>query len=78
MATPSFCAASYPQSTVAGSQYAHCRAINRQPFENGQWVAIATTFDPETSLLTAYRNGVAVFNRVLSADELRELSFCDN
>ncbi|MBT5873255.1 MAG: hypothetical protein HOH43_07530, partial [Candidatus Latescibacteria bacterium] len=49
--------ACYPQSTINGSQYARCRAIDGQPFENGEWVALAMTFDPERGEVGAYLNG---------------------
>lgn len=52
-------AASYPQSTAPGSQYARCRAIDGRGFDNGQWVALAMTFDPAGDEVTAYLNGVA-------------------
>ena len=52
-------AASYPQSTAAGAQYARCRAIDGQDFRNDEWVAVAMTFDPERSELVAYTNGTA-------------------
>lgn len=50
--------ASYPQSTIDGAQYARCRAIDGEPFENNQWVAMATTYDPERGEVIAYLNGV--------------------
>ena len=52
-------ASSYPQSTISGSQYARCRAIDGRGFENGQWVAMAMTFDPATEMVTVYWDGVA-------------------
>jgi hypothetical protein len=52
-------AASYPQSEAPGSQYARVRAIDGQPFENNQWVSVATTFDPNGGALIIYLNGVA-------------------
>lgn len=52
-------ASSYPQSTVSGSQYARCRAIDGQSFDNDQWVAMAMTFDPARDEVTVYTNGVA-------------------
>jgi hypothetical protein len=52
-------AASYPQSQARGSQYARIRAIDPQPFENGQWVMLAMTFNPATHELTASLNGQA-------------------
>lgn len=51
-------AASYPQSAVDGSQYARIRAIDGKAFENGVWVAIAMSFDPDNNLVKAYLNGV--------------------
>jgi hypothetical protein len=50
-------AASYPQSDLSGARYARCRAIDGMPFDNDEWVAMATTFDPERGQLTAYLNG---------------------
>lgn len=52
-------ASSYPQSTISGSQYARCRAIDGRGFENGQWVSVAMTFDPASGVATAYCDGVA-------------------
>jgi hypothetical protein len=57
-------ASSYPQSTISGSQYARCRAIDGHGFENGQWVAMAMTFDPTTKMVTVYCNGVATPTRI--------------
>jgi hypothetical protein len=54
-------AASYPQSNIEGAQYARERAIDGQPFENNQWIAMAMTFDPEKHQLTAYLNGKMTF-----------------
>ncbi len=51
-------AASYPQSTVSGSQYARARAIDGAAFENNEWVAMAMTWDPGREEVTAYLNGV--------------------
>lgn len=51
-------AASYPQSEVDGSQYARIRAIDGKEFDNGEWVAIAMSFDPDNNLVKAYLNGV--------------------
>lgn len=51
-------AASYPQSMAAGAQYARSRAIDGKPFPNNAWVVLATTFDPEKGLVTAYLDGV--------------------
>ena len=50
-------AASYPQSTVDGAQYARLRAIDGQAFENRQWVTMAMTYDPGKQLVTAWLNG---------------------
>jgi hypothetical protein len=50
-------AASYPQSSVDGAQYARIRAIDGQAFDNEIWVAIAMTFDPEKGIVQAYLNG---------------------
>lgn len=52
-------ASSYPQSTISGSQYARCRAIDGREFDNGQWVAMAMTFDPVNERVTVYCDGVA-------------------
>jgi hypothetical protein len=52
-------ASSYPQSTASGSQYARCRAIDGRGFENGQWVAMAMTFDPKTEKVTVFCDGEA-------------------
>ena len=52
-------AASYPQSTVSGSQYARERALDGANFDNGQWVCMAMTFDPATQQVKAWLNGVA-------------------
>ena len=52
-------AASYPQSNAPGSQYARARAIDGRDFRNGQWVALAMTFEPEHDRVTAYCNGTA-------------------
>lgn len=52
-------AASYPQSTVSGSQYARCRAIDGRDFDDNQWVAMAMTFDPDREQVIAYTNGLA-------------------
>lgn len=50
-------AASYPQSTIEGAQYARRRAIDGQPFEDNQWVAMAMTYDPEKKEVVAWLNG---------------------
>lgn len=52
-------ASSYPQSTISGSQYARCRAIDGRGFDNGQWVAMAMTFDPVNETVMVYCDGVA-------------------
>lgn len=52
-------ASSYPQSTVSGSQYARCRAIDGRGFADNQWVAMAMTFDPDRDEVTVYTDGVA-------------------
>jgi hypothetical protein len=57
-------ASSYPQSMASGSQYARCRAIDGQAFENDQWVALAMTFDPKSQLVAMYCDGVATPTRV--------------
>lgn len=51
-------AASFPQSEVKGAQYARQRAIDGQPFENGRWVAMAMTCDPDKKRVTAFLNGI--------------------
>ena len=57
-------ASSYPQSTVSGSQYARSRAIDGRSFENGQWVAMAMTFDPGKDEVAVYCDGVATPTRI--------------
>lgn len=52
-------AASFPQSTIEGAQYARLRAIDGRSFENDQWIAMAMTFDPDKEQVTAYLNGTA-------------------
>ncbi len=52
-------AASYPQSTASGSQYARERALDGANFTNHQWVCLAMTFDPEKHEVRAWLNGVA-------------------
>jgi hypothetical protein len=52
-------AASFPQSNASGSQFARCRAIDGRDFADGEWVALAMTFDPGKDTVTAYLNGVA-------------------
>lgn len=51
-------AASYPQSDLSDAKYARVRAVDGQPFENNQWVAMAVTYDPEINELVAYLDGV--------------------
>lgn len=51
-------AASFPQSTIEGSQYARSRAIDGAPFEDHEWVALAATYEPESREVRAYLNGV--------------------
>ncbi|MBI1373992.1 MAG: hypothetical protein GC159_14820 [Phycisphaera sp.] len=62
-------AASYPQSNANGSQYARARAIDGGSFENEQWVAMATTFNPTTGELTAYLDGVATPRVIIDSVE---------
>lgn len=50
-------AASFPQSTIDGSQYARARAIDGKPFEDDEWVVMATTYDPRNREVRAYLNG---------------------
>ena len=50
-------AASFPQSLTEGAQYARLRAIDGQPFEDHEWIAMAATFDPEHHEVIAYLNG---------------------
>lgn len=57
-------AASYPQSNAPGSQYARCRAIDGRRFENGQWVAMAMTFEPGRDEVVAWLDGVATPTRI--------------
>ncbi len=52
-------AASYPQSTAPGSQYARCRAVDGRGFDNDRWTAVAMTFDPQTEHVVVYCNGTA-------------------
>lgn len=51
-------AASFPQSEIDGAQYARQRAIDGKSFENGNWVAMAMTYDPGRKEVTAYLNGI--------------------
>ena len=57
-------ASSYPQSTISGSQYARCRAIDGRGFDNGQWVSLAMTSDPATEKVTVFCDGVATPTRI--------------
>ena len=57
-------ASSYPQSTISGSQYARCRAIDGQGFANDQWVSMAMTFDPACNEVVVYTDGVATPTKV--------------
>lgn len=57
-------ASSYPQSSVSGSQYARCRAIDGQGFANDQWVAMAMTFDPTRDEVVVCTNGVATVTNI--------------
>lgn len=57
-------AASYPQSSAPGSQYARLRAIDGRAFENGRWVAMAMTFRPDRDEVTVYCNGKATPTRI--------------
>lgn len=57
-------AASYPQSTAPGAQYARCRAIDGASFDNHQWVSMAISFDPATREVVVYLNGVATPTRI--------------
>ena len=50
-------AASYPQSKANGSQYARVRAIDGQDFKDREWVAMATSYDPDRNEVVAYLNG---------------------
>ena len=52
-------AASYPQSRVAGAQYARIRAIDGAPFDNDEWVCMAMSYDGEHDRVLAYLNGKA-------------------
>ncbi len=70
-------AASYPQSTLAGAQYARCRAIDGQDFDDNQWVAMAMTFDPDRQEVIAYTNGKATPTEItdpVAADVFRPKS----
>ncbi len=50
-------AASFPQSTIPGSQYARIRAIDGKAFEDDQWIAMGMTYDPQRKEVKAYLNG---------------------
>ncbi|MFZ5831390.1 MAG: hypothetical protein ACOY3P_14995 [Planctomycetota bacterium] len=58
-------ASSYPQSTARGSQYARARAIDGGEFTNGQWVALAMTFNPEKHEVVAYLDGQATASTIV-------------
>lgn len=58
-------AASFPQSEVDGSQYARLRAIDGAAFENGEWVMIAMSYDPEKGEVRAYLDGRLTEGRVI-------------
>jgi len=49
-------AASYPQSTISGSQYARERAIDGQAFKNNEWIMMTMTYDPDNNKVTAMLN----------------------
>lgn len=51
-------AASYPQSKVAGAQYARLKAMDGRNFENNQWVCMAMAYDPAKREVSAFLNGV--------------------
>ncbi|NND32933.1 MAG: hypothetical protein HKN76_10100 [Saprospiraceae bacterium] len=57
-------AASYPQSEIAGSQYARIRAIDPMPFLDNEWIAMAMSYDPNEQLVRAYLNGKATEYRL--------------
>jgi len=52
-------AASYPQSTARGAQYARARAIDGCDVRNDQWLCAAMTVDPSAHQVTAYCDGAA-------------------
>jgi len=67
-------AASFPQSTLEGSQYARLRSVDGQAFENEQWVSIAMTFDPANDRVSAFLNGrseVTYFTDPIEQDVFR-------
>ena len=51
-------AASFPQSSAPGSEFARVRGIDGQAFANDEWVCAAMTYDPRSQLLRTYLNGV--------------------
>ena len=50
-------AASFPQSTIDGSQYARLRAIDGQAFEDEQWVMMGMSYNPNKNEVKAYLDG---------------------
>ena len=50
-------AASYPQSSLPGSQFARLRAVDGKAFRNNTWVAMAMTHDPANDEVCAYLDG---------------------
>lgn len=52
-------AASFPQSTVAGAQYARVKALDGATFANETWMCMGMSFDPATGQVYAYLDGVA-------------------
>lgn len=50
-------AACYPQSSLFEARYARMAAVDGQSFHNGDWVAMAMTFDPVREVVSAYLNG---------------------
>lgn len=62
-------AASFPQSDADGAQYARRRAIDGQPFDNGEWITAAMTFDPANSEVVAWLNGRMVDYSVMDPVE---------
>lgn len=52
-------AASFPQSSAPGAQYARIKAIDGQAFADRQWVCMAMTYDPLARQLRAWLDGVS-------------------
>ena len=50
-------AASFPQSTLKGSQYARLKAIDGQDFPNDRWVCMGMTYDTKRGEVSAWLNG---------------------